>query len=258
MGYTTARVELTLGDGATGEVALEPEEDHEAVVTTGGQLVLAADQSDVTVTIDGRLRGVYQGPIRLEPGLHDLLVERGNFEPASRDFTIETGQSLTLKLKLVPTPEYRSAFVSRARTQRAAGIASIVAGAAVAAGGAVILVVDAGQRNDGNRTLAKLASESMKGSGQACDPGQLSTVYEMTCAAPTSAASSKVDDANTRDIAGWIGVGVGAAAAVVGAVLFATADDPHRYDDVAAAPPRLAPRFWAAPGGGGFTLAGSF
>ena len=39
-----------------------------------------------------------------------------------------------------------------------------------------------------------------------------------------------LEDARDRDALGWIGIGVGAAGLVTGAVLYSISDDPHRYD----------------------------
>ena len=53
-GYATARQDLLLGDGASGEVALEPEEDRTALGTLGGTLALEASETEPVVTVDGK------------------------------------------------------------------------------------------------------------------------------------------------------------------------------------------------------------
>ena len=58
-GYTTARGNLQLGDGAEGEVTLEPEEDPTALGTLGGRLAISPSETDPVVTVDGKGRGVY-------------------------------------------------------------------------------------------------------------------------------------------------------------------------------------------------------
>ena len=122
------------------------------------------------------------------------------------------------------------------------------------------MIYDAQQRSDGRSALSSLQSQSTFGSKKVCDSGQDSSVYTQSCIVPTKAANSKIDDANLRDAFGWGAVGLGAAGVVLGAVLFVTADDPHRYDhDEADAPrARVVPTFWTTRGGGGAALTGTF
>jgi hypothetical protein len=258
--YVTAHADITLGDGALGELTLEPEEDHAAVASSGGNLALAVNESQVVVTIDGRLRGIYSAPLRLAAGPHHLLAERGNFEPVERDVTIDPGGTRTVAVAFDPTPEYRAQYVARAEKQRTWGIVSGVAGVVVAAAGAGLAVYDAKQRSDGQASLASLQSQSTLHTGEICDMGQEIDVYEQRCGAPSAAASSKVDDANLRDAFAWSAVGVGAAGFALGVILFATADDPHQYDrEVASMPaPRLTPLVWSTRGGGVAGVTGSF
>jgi len=264
-GYATASSALTLGEGASGEVTLEPEEDATALASTSGTLALAADETQLVVTIDGRPRGVYGAPLRLAPGPHHLLAERGNFEPVESDFSIESGHATSLHLLLGPTPEYRAQFVSKAHTQRTWGVVSIVAGAVVAGAAAVLIGYDASQRSDGNSALASLQAQSTFGSGEACDMGQAFTALTQRCTVPKTAADSQINNANTRDYVGWSAAGVGVAGVVLGIVLYAAADDPHRYDGAQAndAPQERAvahaePVLWTMSGGGGVSIAGTF
>ena len=269
-GYSTAHGEITLGEGASGEITLEPEEDATSLPSMGGSLAIALDQTEIVITVDGHLRGVYAGPLRLPRGPHHVLAERGNFEPVESDVVIETARAATLHLVLEPTPEYRAQFVSHAHSQRTWGLVSLVAGVVVAAGGTGLVIFDAQQRSDGNSALGALQAQSKFGSGEACDSGQDFTALTQRCTVPRLAASSKVSDANVRDDFGWPAIGIGAAAAVLGVVLFATADDPHRYDqpegsaasarraERSAWPARAMPIIWSAPGGGGAALVGTF
>ena len=264
-GYATASSDLTLGEGASGEVTLEPEEDATALASTSGTLALAFDETQVVVTIDGRAHGVYGAPLRLAPGPHHLLAERGDFEPIENDFAIEAGRATSLQLMLVPTPEYRAQFVSKAHTQRTWGVVSIVAGAVVAGAAAVLIAYDASQRNDGNSVLASLQAQSTFGSGDACDMGQAFTALTQRCTVPKTAADSQINNANTRDYFGWSAAGVGVAGVVLGIVLFATADDPHRYDLAQTNDPlpqrtiaHAEPVLWTMPGGGGLSIVGAF
>jgi PEGA domain len=259
-GYVSARSEVTLCDGATGEVVLEPEEDAAALGATGGLLAVDASEPDAVLTIDGRRRGLYREPVRLPAGPHHMLLERGNFEPFERDVAVDAGRTVTVRAAFEPTPDFRSRYVGRAQTTRTLGWVSLVAGAVVAASGAVLVVYDAQQRNDGNATINRLQSQS--GMNQVCDSHMEYSLYQQECLNPVATATSQVDDANTRDYFGWGMVGVGAAGAALGVVLLVTGDDPHKYD---APPPaqtvgRLSPvpAFWATRGGGGLSLSGAF
>jgi hypothetical protein len=261
-GYATARGDVALGDGATGEVTLEPEPDAAALATSGGSLALDVDQTQAVVLVDGRSQGVYAAPLRLAPGPHRLIVERGDFEPVERDVVIEPGRTLTVRLFLEPTPDYRARYVAHARSQRTWGLVSAIGGLVAASAGVVLVAYDAEQRSDGSSTLSSLQAQSAKNSNMACDPGQRASTYTQRCVVPTAAANAKIDDANTRDYGGWAAVAVGAAGVALGVTLYVLSDDPHRFDRRDPAPGASASRaplsLWATPDGGGLSVAGAF
>jgi hypothetical protein len=257
--YATAHAELTLDDGATGEVTLEPQEDRGEVASSGGELALQVTETAAVVTIDGRERGVYAGPLRLAAGPHHLLVERGDFEPFERDASVEPQGLVTIRVSLEPTPDFRLRYVSRANAIRTWGIVSLVGGAVLAGGGVGLLIYDANQRSAGYATRNALLAQNAK--GQACDAKAANTTYTLDCANPVNAATAQVNNANARDDAGWIAVGVGAAAAALGVTLIATGGNPGKYDvrpPDPAAGLRWLPTGWTARGGGGLGLIGSF
>ena len=247
-GYLPAQTDVVLGDGARGEVTLDPAEDAQTLASTGGRLQVVVSEGEAVVTIDGRPRGVYSAPIRLPPGPHHLLVEEGNFEPLERDFTVSPGATTTVQAALDPTPEYRVRYTARANTQRTWGLIGLIGGAVLLGGGVGLLVYDSGQRNDGQSELDYLGAHSARGSGGVCDPGQSFDTFSSNCTVPLNASQSKVDDANTRDYFAWSAVGVGGAALVTGAVLYFTAN-PRAYDRSAAG--GLTPTFWVTHAGGG-------
>ncbi len=266
-GYTTAGADVTLTDGASGEVTLEPAEDPSLLAPSGGVLALDVSETLAVVTVDGRPRGVYGAPLRLAAGPHDVLVERGDFEPAAREVTIDAGRTTSVRIVLEPTPDYRTHFESRAQAQRTWGLIGILGGAAVLAGGITLVAVDASQRSQGNKQATQLNAAIQLGSGDpVCDPAahdSSTPQYKQACLDPLTAAYGKVNDANTRDYGGWSAIGVGAAGLVVGIVLRATADDPHKYDRAvpsSAAGPllRTLPTFWTTRAGGGLSLVGTF
>jgi hypothetical protein len=263
--YVTAGTNVTLGDGATGEVTLDPDEDPAAPESSKGVLALDVRETEAVVTVDGRGRGVYVQALKLPPGPHTVRVERGDFQPFERDVTLEAGRAVTVPIVLEPTPEFRAKYVSRTTTQRTWGWISVVGGAVVLGAGVGLVVYDAGQRSDGNATRTSLQSMDVKGSQQVCDPGLEATLRQTECLDPVGAATAKVNSANTRDIAAWVGVGVGAASVALGVTLLVLDDNPHKYDDAHpnsanSASPRIRalPTFWATPGGGGASVVGTF
>ncbi len=257
-GYASAQSAVRLDDGASGEVTLEPEEDRAALGSGGGELAIAATEGQPVITVDGRLRGVYAGPLRVMHGPHHLLVERGDFEPAERDVLVERGATSVVHVSLEPTPDYRARYEAHAQAVRTWGIVAIVGGAAIAGAGVGLLFYDAGQRRDGNATYHSLLSQT--GPGQPCEQ-PMPLDYGTTCSGPVNAAAAQANDANTRDIVAWGAVGVGAAVAVLGVTLLAVGDNPHRYDAPSSDKTlglRATPSFWTVHGGGGFGLSGAF
>jgi hypothetical protein len=248
-GYTTAVTDIALGDGANGQVTLEPQEDPAAMQPIAGTLDVQVSEGQPMVTIDHRALGAYIAPIKLAPGPHHVMVEEGNFEPLERDVTISTGTTAVLQAQLYPTPEFHSRYKARATSQRLWGVISMVGGAVLAGGGIGLLVYDNGQRGPAQSTIDTINAESVRHSGLPCDPGGLNA---MQCDLQKAAAQSTVDDANTRDYAAWAGVGVGAAALGLGIYLFATAH-PDTYDRPVQSS-QVTPTFWMGHEGGGGSL----
>ncbi len=226
-------------------------------------LALDVNETQAVVTVDGRGRGVYAAPLRLPAGPHHLRVDRGDFEPFDRDFSVDADATVTVHVALEPTPDFRARYVSHAQAARTWAIVSLAAGAVVLGSGIGLVVYDAKQRGDGNAMYSGLQAGHFQGSGLACDTGQAFDAFQMLCAVPESKAQSQVNDANTRDYFGWGAVALGGAAVGLGVILLATGDDPHRFDRAVAgasrrSPLRAMPVFWTARGGGGIALSGAF
>ena len=88
----TAQQDLLLGDGASGDVTFEPEVDSGTLASEGGSLALEISETQAVVSIDGKARGVYAGSFKLPKGPHQLLVERGGFEPTDRSVSVDRGE----------------------------------------------------------------------------------------------------------------------------------------------------------------------
>jgi hypothetical protein len=261
-GYVTARTDVTLADGATGEVILEPAEDATELATIGGAIALQIDEPDASVVLDGQSRGAYVAPLRVAPGPHHVVVVTPNFEPFERDVTVESRGTSDVRVVLIATPEFRAKFASHARSRRAWSIITAVAGAALAGGGVGVLVYDGKLKTNATATLNALPSTTPH-SMTFCDPGNATSPY--LCGPARSEAQTNQSTAQTLDYVAWSALGVGGAAIVLGAILLITSDSPHAYDAPVAAkssgtarPLPAVPTFWASPGAGGLGLVGSF
>jgi hypothetical protein len=159
---------------------------------------------------------------------------------------------------LDPTPEMRELYVGRARSQRLWSWITIGAGVAIAGGGTALLFYDASARTTARADLADAEGKVERKEG-VCDTGGLGGDVEK-CNAPIFAAQEKIDDSNKRDIIGYVGIGVGAAATGLGLYLLLSGDNPTKYDrkptsDIVGS---LTPRFSIGPNGGALSLSGAF
>jgi hypothetical protein len=262
VGYTSARQDVVLGDGASAEATLEPEEDPSLLLTRGGTLVVESSESDPVVTVDGKARGVYPaGGLKLAEGPHQVLFERGGFLPLVREVTLDAGQSTHLRVVFDPTPETRAAYASKTSSQRTWGLVAGIGGLVVAGGSLGFLVWNGQQRktahddfdvaeNDVNHPVPDSICDTHSQNGNAA-----------ACNAPVLDAQSRINDANTRDVFGWVGVGVGAGATVLGALLLLTNGGSQLYDrDRTGSGARgfVLPVGWGSAGGGGVALVGAF
>jgi hypothetical protein len=232
-GYRTARQKLHLGDGATAEIELDPQEDRAAVLASGGALIVDASEPDPVVTIDGTDRGVDTESFKLAPGEHHLVVERGGFEPKEADAVVYAHKTSTVRVVLDPTPETRADYEHARAVRHTAGIL-VTAGGLLLAGGSVAFVLwNKGQVNQltGPYNTAVSNEQMMKGvcntRTQQGDAAQ--------CNALVSNAYNSLKSAENLTPVGYIGLGVGGAVAVTGVVLFFTAGRADRFSHSAAA-----------------------
>lgn len=256
-GYTSALRTITLGPGATGMLELDPAIDAEALRSNGGDLDLAISESGAVVFIDGESRGPYVSPLRLPPGEHVVRVERGEFFPVERKVEVPVRSRALVRIELEPTPEKRTRYRNAATAQRTWGYVTLGAGALIAAGGTGFLIWNAGDVSEKEDEFEAEADRNSPG-GE-CDP-QVSQTD--ACLVALDNALTNLEDARGREVYGWIGVGVGAAALGTGVVLLLTGNDPDRYEPKAESDVfgrgRWLPHGWIAPGGGGLGLSGRF
>jgi hypothetical protein len=234
-GYGAVAREITLGEGATGEVDLSPPEDPADPFR--GTLVILASEPGAQLTVDGASRGVVT-LLELPAGVHRVRVEHAGFLPADRDVEVDVAGT-TVKVHLEATPEHRDAYVAHAKSQRTWGVAAVIAGGALVAGGGAFLVYNAKVKRDRQSDLDALLAASTPDSGGRCDPRAAAPA---TCATELAVADDALKSAKNKDVFGWVPVGFGAVSLGVGVYLLVTGG------------PRVMP--WVGPGGGG--VSGAF
>ena len=231
-GYTPATRSISLQDGARGDLSLDPVVDKSALGREGGWLAIKASETQSVLTVDGSEVGLLTGPVELPAGPHRIHLERGGFVPAERDVDVPLGASRSLSVVFEPTPETRAAYVSAAESRRTWSWVTLGVGAAIAAGGAVLAIVEQNKLPAAQSALASANQAWLPRGGGACDHTQdLSPATVMSCDSLLDNASSRVDDLHTMRAVGWAVAGGGGAIFVTGAVLVLTAPDPHKYDE---------------------------
>ncbi len=255
-GYRSARRELALGDGATGEITLDPEEDP-VLAGSDGEVSLDLRETDVVVSVDGRVRGPYARPLHVPGGLHRLRVERAGFFALERDVLVPSSGALVVPVVLDPTPDTLAAYTERARSRRTLGWITFGAGAALLAAGGSILGYDAGQRSSARAQYGTI-SAALAAHQHPCAfaAGDLPSA----CVPQINAAADTYNATFGRDAAAYVLGGIGIAALVTSAVVLATGGDPHRYEKRAPKERigglRVLPSTWR--GGGGIGVSASF
>jgi hypothetical protein len=255
-GYRPAIADVKLDLGAVADLTLDPEIDAAEVARSGGELVVAASETDALLSLDGRPPQPLAGPIRLPVGLHHLSLTRAGFEPAELDVTIARGATFNTTVNLQATAATRDAYLAGIHGRRIWGWTSAGVGVAALATGVVLLVTGHSALNSANDNLTTVDQSFTRGGGGVCD--QSLQVDQAMCAALLDNANQRVSNANTRITVGYIVGGVGVAAAVVGAVVLLTGDDPARYDRKSASSSRPTLMGWTTGSSGGLMLLGRF
>jgi hypothetical protein len=224
-GYGTAKQDVTLGAGSTGELALEPQVDPTALAREGGYLALNVSEKEATAFVDGQPRGVYTSPLRLPHGVHLLRVEHAGFFPFERKIEVPKGSTKTVTVELMPTPEARDAYRSRTVTQRTWGYITTGTGAVLTAGGVTFLVLNKIDQSTKEDAFQKQVARNQPG-GE-CD---VTTERPPDCQAAVDITLRELQSSRAREKYGWITAGLGAASVGLGLVLLFTNDDPNRYE----------------------------
>lgn len=251
-GYVPAAQEITLDEGATGDLTLDLHDDPADAKHRGRLAITTSEPAEVM--IDGRPRGDAGGPVTLPAGPHQLMIERAGFLPVQRVVTIPEQGETSVTITLTPTPETRDNYKAIVRSRRNWGWVLGIAGTGIAVAAGVLVAVNRPPLNEARAEIARLAP--MFDFGQYCG-ADLNHRDEARCQPALDAADANFNRHQTLQNMGFIGIAVGSIAAAVGTVILVTAPDPARYDG---RPPQIPSPSnplvvgWLTPAGGGFAV----
>lgn len=254
-GYRSVTKELSLGPGTKGRVKADMQIDPSTLSRESGALNLEVSETSASTWLDGKQ---IANTARVPHGEHVLRVERAGFLPFERTVDVPRGSSASVRVELEPTPETRAAYVGRTTSQRTWGWVAVGGGAAIALGSAAFLLVNGKQESDAESDFDTEADKHEPG-GE-CDAATGNQTDE--CKKRLDLALEDLEDVRGREKFGWIGLGVGGAAAAFGAYLLLSNDDPERYEPSRESDVfgrlRVTPVGWTSRNGGGIGVIGSF
>jgi TolB-like protein len=193
-----------------------------------GFLVLDVRERGAKVTVDGRLVGVTPLPGRLElpMGAHEVLVEKESFLVYGRTLDVQPGQATVEVVALVPSPGYAAAFREDAVRTRALAWTTAGLGAALLGTAAALRLVGDARFDDlvAKRLLTQQASVC-----EAQDPAFDGRSFCPTTAGHEQGVLDEVASIERGDSIALVSLLTGGVSAVVSALLFATGEDPDRY-----------------------------
>lgn len=247
-GYQSASTDVRLGEGANGDVALEPTVDAYALARTSGTIEIRPSELGAEVAIDGNHVGVVTRAT-VPAGPHTLRVDKAGFAPAVRNVAVTAGESILVAPYLIPSPQMREVYESRARSAHTIGWGLALGGTAIAVGGVVAGLVLTARHSDAQDHYDAQVAQSAALPKGSCVEGSV-------CLAEFDAAAAKLSSSKTQQTVAFVVAGVGVAALGAGIWVLITADDIHRYDrpPATAKPGRLAPSFVPLRGGGFFQI----
>lgn len=214
-GYATAGDSVVLAARGSAELSLDPKVDPDAARAGGAALLARTDPEDASIFVDGeRIEMPAQGAA-LPPGRHRLELTRSGFDPLVAEIELAKGQRLTRSFALLPTPEERASRRGTAESMRAGAIAGFVIGGALIPTGIGLLVWN---RPEQEEIRAQIAADSCR---------DVPVEAQTRCYQELDHRSVQ---ANGIDYAASIGIGLGVAGAVTGAVLLALGDAPSKWD----------------------------
>lgn len=253
-GYKPKAQTLELGDGATAELAWTLEIDPATLGVEGADVPLEVSEPNALVFVDGVSSGAYTGPLRLPRGAHRLRVERAGFLAWER--AIDVGEHPdTIMVQLEPTAQTRADVANNARFHRTWGWLSFGGGVVFAGAGAAFLAVNSSSKSKKLKAIDRV-NQQKADDNPPCDLSGSNTPDE--CQAAIDSAYSDYDSAKSKDVIGWVGVGVGAALIGTGIVLLVTGENPNKYGPKPKSEPTARVVPWIGPGTSGLSVVGTF
>lgn len=251
VGYRSAKQQVELGEGATGEVTLDLAVDPQALAREGADLVLEIRESNPDLTIDDEHRGVVTGPLRLPKGPHHVRLQVAGYLPFEQDVTLDPASPRVLRPALQPTPETRKAHDDNVRLHRTWGWVSVGAGVAITGVSIAYAAIAASDKSKAQQDFDVTQAQINNNVGD-CRQGAV-TIDQ--CNARLLDAESRVNSAGSRRTLGLVGVGIGASVAALGVVLLATGESAHRFEPAERAAGAQRKSVTLLPGPGQFGLA---
>ncbi len=234
-GYLEARANVDVEMGAERVVSLALLRDEQAAVALG-RLELALPDAPTVARVDGQSVDARTGALELPEGPHAVRLEVAERIPWTGEAWVDGGAATTLRPPLRWTPEERARRLGAASDQRAAGIGALIGGAALVVVGAVITGWNEERSPAAESELRELrACADMAGPGG--DPNLFCPRWD-TREAENASLRQQISD--LRVVEGLL-LGVGAAAAGVGLVVWLLAPDEAAIDAAASASLELGP-----------------
>ena len=204
-----------------------------------GRLLIAAVEEGATVSVDDVVMGVtpMREALDLGAGTHNVVIDKRGFVRFAKDVTITEGAESRLDVVLRPSDEFVRDYRERARFTRRLAWAGIVTGGVALVASGVLYAKGASDAAELRDDIDAYNASALRDSG-------------------TAAALADRDGTIGRlDTIAVISAGVGVAALATGIVLFATGDDPDRYEPRTSVVPTV---MFDGRGGGVFAVCGRF
>jgi len=185
-----------------------------------GALVLTSSEPGASVKVDDVVVGVtpLDGRVTVAGGPHIIAAEKDGYVTWKKEVRITAGGLAEESVHLVPSPDTIAAWESK-QTKLRIGAYSSTALAVIGAGAAVAFQVLAAQEyNSPTKGFAFYRTQLNEGR----EVGPNGEDYR-------GLAGSTKAKITTYQTLSWVGMGVGAAAAVSAAVLWVLSDDPGKY-----------------------------
>jgi hypothetical protein len=219
-GYVPVRRKLELDPGSAGEIEV-PMVPSDAGIAAGGTLALELSETDAVVSVDGQPRLDHTLGLKLPLGRHSVRILRAGFFDVEREIWVRPGRQ-AVDVTLLPTPEYLGDYVADAQSQRFWSYLTLASGAVVTGSAAGFLLWNQGEKNAAERKFNQFADEVATLPNGTCDTE--------LCEDKLTILVDELDQRRSRDVFGWVGVGVGVTAIGLGAFFLARSPDPGRYD----------------------------